>query len=116
MTTKEIFATNLRNLLYAKNKTQSELARGLNTSPTTVSHWVNGEMLPRSNMIDRICQYLSTTPDYIMTDHSKPATMLPQDIIAEEIENNPRLMRLFFYYMKLSDAELDKEIERISRK
>lgn len=112
----EIFAHNLKVLLEKKHKSQSDLARFLKVTPTTVSRWTNGESLPRSPMIDRICGFLVCTAEDLMTDHSKVAVMLPQDILAEEIENNPRLMRLMFYFMKLSDEELDKEIERISRK
>ena len=113
---KEIFVRNLRNKLDAKRKNQSDLARYLNVTPTAVSRWVNGEAMPRANMLDRICEFLNCTAEDLMTDHTKVAVMLPQDILAEEIENNPRLMRLMFYFMKLSDEELDKEIERISRK
>lgn len=115
-TAQEIFSYNLTNMLIAKNKTQSDLARYLKTTPTTVSKWALGKAMPRPNMLDRICVYLNCTAEDLMTDHTKVAVMLPQDILAEEIENNPRLMRLMFYFMKLSDAELDKEIERISRK
>lgn len=115
-TSYEIFSRNLRNQLDAKRKTQSDLARHLGVSAVAVSRWVRGESMPRPNMLDRICIFLNCTPEDLMTDHSQVAVMLPQDIIAEEIENNPRLMRLMFYFMKMSDAELDKEIERISRK
>lgn len=113
---KEIFGRNLRNKLDAKHRNQNDLARYLKVTPTAVSRWVNGEAMPRANMLDRICVFLNCTAEDLMTDHTKVAVMLPQDILAEEIENNPRLMRLMFYFMKLSDAELDKEIERISRK
>lgn len=115
-TTQEIFSNNLVNMLIAKDKTQSDLARFLKTTPNTVSKWALGKSMPRPKMLDGICRFLVCTQEDLMTDHSKVAVMLPQDILAEEIENNPRLMRLMFYYMKLSDAELDKEIERISRK
>ena len=114
-TSREIFAHNLRNKLDAKNKKQSELAKYLDVSAVSVSRWVNGDAMPRAEMIDGICRFLVCTQEDLLTDHSKVAVMLPQDIIAEEIENNPRLMRLMFYFMKLSDAELDKEIERISK-
>lgn len=114
-TSQEIFTHNLNNLLIAKNKTQAQLAKFLDTTPTTVSKWANGKAMPRAKMLDGICRFLVCSQEDLMADHSKVAVMLPQDIIAEEIENNPRIMRLMFYFMKLSDAELDKEIERISK-
>lgn len=115
-TSLEIFAQNLRDTLEAQRKSQSGLARHTGATTVSVSRWVNAQSMPRANMLDKICQYLNCTAEDLLTDHSKVAVMLPQDILAEEIENNPRLMRLMFYFMKLSDAELDKEIERISRK
>ena len=114
-TSQEIFSENLRNKLIAKRKTQSDLARHLKVSPVSVSRWVNAEAMPRSGMMDRICSYLGCSAEELLVDHSKPVAMLPQDIIAEEIESNPKLMRLMFYFMKMSDEELDKEIERLSR-
>lgn len=113
---KEIFGRNLRNKLDAKRKNQNDLARYLNVTPTAVSRWVNGEAMPRANMLDRICFYLNCTAEDLMTDHTKVAVMLPQDIIAEEIENDPRLMRIMFYCMKMTDAEKDKLIERLAEK
>lgn len=115
-TTQEIFSHNLTNLLIAKNKSQSDLARFLKTTPTTVSKWALGRAMPRPNMLDRICVFLNCTAEDLMTDHTKVAVMLPQDIIAEEIENDPRLMRIMFYCMKMTDAEKDKLIERLAEK
>lgn len=114
-TSQEIFTLNFNNLMIAKQKTQAELAKYLDTTPTTVSKWANGKTMPRAKMLDGICRFLVCSQEDLMADHSKVATLLPQDIIAEEIENNPKLMRLMFYFMKLSDEELDKELERISK-
>ena len=115
-TTQEIFSHNLVNMLVAKDKTQSDLARFLNTTPNTVSKWALGKTMPRTKMLDGICRFLVCTPEDLMTDHSKTVVMLPQDIIAEEIENDPRLMRIMFYCMKMTDAEKDKLIERLAEK
>lgn len=109
--TSEIFAENLRNMLTARNKKQVELAKYLNTTKATVTHWVNGDNVPRLNTIDRICVFLSCSPEDLTTDHSKPVEYAPEDVIAEQLRENPRLMRLMLYAMKLSDGDLDKLIE-----
>lgn len=113
--TLEIFSENLRNKLIARRKTQADLAKYMNVTQASVSRWVNGSAMPRPAMIDKICVFLNCTADELTIDHSKPVAMLPQDIIAEEIESNPKLMRLMFYFMKMPDEELDKEIERLSK-
>ena len=115
-TSYEIFSRNLRNQLDLKRKNQSDLARHLGVSAVAVSRWVRGESMPRPNMLDRICVFLNCTAEDLMTDHTKTVVMLPQDIIAEEIENDPRLMRIMFYCMKMTDAEKDKLIERLAEK
>lgn len=112
---KSIFSHNLRNKLIAKNKTQAQLAKYLGVSQTSVSLWCNGETMPRSNMVDRIAAFLVCPTDELMTDHSKTIELAPEDIIAEELRDNPRLFRLMFYASKLSNEELDELIERAKK-
>lgn len=66
-------------------------------------------------MIDKLCTFLHCSVEDLTTDHSKPVEYAPEDIIAEQINENPRLMRLMLHAMKLSDAELDKLIEDIKK-
>lgn len=109
-TTTEIFASNLRNLLIAKNKTQADLCRYLKVTDATVSRWANATAMPRSAMLDRICVFLNCSPEDLLMDHTKVVEIAPEDVIAEEIHNNSRLFRLMFYASKLSDEQLDKII------
>ncbi len=112
-TSKEIFSENLRNKLFAKNKNQAQLAKFVGVSQTSVSHWVNGEIMPRPKMVDKICVFLNCSPDDLMTDHSKPIEYAPEDVIAEQLHERPMLMRLMMFAMKLSDEEIDKLIKEI---
>ena len=109
-TSTEIFADNLRNLLLSKNKTQADLRRYLNVTDATVSRWANGEAMPRSAMLDRICVFLNCTPEDLLADKNKVVVLAPEDVIAEEIHNNPRLFRLMMYASRLTDEQLDKII------
>lgn len=114
-TTAELFGENLRNQLIAKNKSQADISRNLKVTEASVSRWVNGLSVPRANMIDRLCLFLGCSVEDLTTDHNKPVEYAPEDIIAEQIKDNPRLMRLLFYAMKLSDSDLDKLIEDLKR-
>lgn len=116
MTSTEIFAYNLKNRLYARNKSQSDLARHLNVTPTTVSRWAKGEALPRSAMIDRICKYLVCDPEDLMTDHTKTATLAPSDVIADAILERPLLMQLFLMADKADDDALYRCIKLLGEK
>ena len=111
MTTKELFGYNLRNQLEAKRKTQADLARFLDKTPTSVSRWVNGESLPRPDMLDRICVFLMCSAEDLMTDHTKTVVLAPEDVLAEELHERPRLFRLMFYASKMDDDNLDALIQ-----
>ena len=115
MTINEIFSRNLRNMLYAKNRSQVELAKAINVTETSVSFWVNGTVVPRHKTIDAICQYLNCTRDDLLTDHTQVAELAPEDVMAEELRDNPKLFRLMFYASKLSEQELDDLIVRAKK-
>lgn len=112
---KSIFSENLRNKLIAKNKTQAQLAKFVGVSQTSVSLWCNGEVMPRSNMVDKIAKFLVCPSDELMTDHTKEVELAPEDIIAEAIHENPRLFRLMMYASRLSNEELDELIARAKK-
>ena len=115
MDIREIFATNLRNRLYAKNRKNADLARFCGVSQTSVSHWINGMILPRPKMIDKIALYLGCTSDDLMTDNSKTVQLMPEDILAQEIKDRPLLFQLMFYASKLSDSELQDLIKGLKK-
>lgn len=116
MTSTEIFAHNLKNKLQAKNKTQSDLARFLKVTPTTVSRWTQAESLPRSAMIDRICAFLLCTPEDLMVDHTKAVTLAPSDVIADAILERPLLMQLFLMADKADDDAIYKCLKVLGEK
>lgn len=110
-TSTEIFAENLRNLLIERNKKQADLARFTGATSATVAYWCNGQSMPRAKMIDKICLFLHCSVEDLTVDRNKPVEYAPEDIMAEQLRDNPRLMRLLFYAMKLSDEQLDNLIE-----
>lgn len=54
----KIVASNLRRLMYERGITQTDMAKALGFTKQSVSHWMNGEHLPRMNKMDKICEYL----------------------------------------------------------
>lgn len=112
---RQIFSHNLRGRLELKNKSQADLARAVGVSQVSVSNWVNGEILPRPKMIEKICNYLQCSADDLLTDHTREVELAPEDVIAEEISNRPRLFKLMLYAARLTDTELDDLIERVKK-
>ena len=111
-TMNEIFSHNLRNMLYAKNRTQVELAKAVNVSETSVSHWVNGDVVPRPKKVDEICAYLKCAREELTSEREQVAELAPEDVMAEELRENPKLFRLMIYAMRLSEESLDELIKR----
>jgi transcriptional regulator with XRE-family HTH domain len=107
----EIFSENLRSQLFAKRKTQAQLSKHLDVTGATVSRWVNGISMPRPDMLDRICTFLMCSAEDLMTDHTKAIELAPEEVLAEEMNERPRLFRLMFIASKMSDENLDALIQ-----
>ena len=54
-----IIAMNLKRLAYEHGKNQTQMARDLNVSKTTLSSWMSGYRVPRMKKIDMLAQYFN---------------------------------------------------------
>jgi len=113
--TQQIFSENLRNLLEQKNKTQRDLAKFIPTTEATVSRWVNGTVMPRYKMIDRTCQFLMCSPEDLMLDKDKTVTLLPEDVVADELRDRPLLFRLMIVAMRADDESIRDAITLLKK-
>lgn len=66
----EIFSTNLKRILAYKDISQSELSRKLNCSVPSVNAWCQGQSMPRTNMLEKICQVLNVSRQDLLQDKS----------------------------------------------
>lgn len=103
----EIFSRNLRNALYMAGMTQSELAKKVNTTETSVSKWINGIAVPRPKTVDAICTALRCKRSDLMIDHDKPVIFAPVDVLANELSQRPELYDLFNASLKLSSSDIE---------
>lgn len=110
-TTSEIFSANLRRLLEDKQKTQRALAKYVGATEATVSRWVNGEVVPRHARLDKVCEFLMCDPKDLLLDGEKAQVLLPEDVLAEELRENPLLFRLMIVAMRASDEDIAKAIK-----
>ena len=114
-TMNEIFSENLRNQLYLKRMNQADLARKMKVTEASVSKWTTGQAVPRPKKIDEICLLLGCSVDDLTTDHTKTVEIAPEDIIAEELRERPRLFKLMMYASRLTDEEIDDLIARAKK-
>ena len=66
MLTNEEFAIRLKNRLKEKNITQSELARRIDVSDTTISRYITGTARPRTLLLNRIAVVLDCSVIYFL--------------------------------------------------
>lgn len=83
-------ATRLKELLLRKNGgNQSELARHVEVTPQAVQKWVAGESEPRGKNLERVAEFLGTTPAFLKfgTEEGSSNVMAlhPDDPLPEDV-------------------------------
>lgn len=68
MTDQEIFSNNLREILKAKNISQSQLADELGVTRAAVSKWCSGKGFPLVDKVEPLCSYLVVSRNQLFTD------------------------------------------------
>ena len=114
-TSVDIFSENLRKMLDDRRRTQRDLAKYLNVTDATVSRWVNAESMPRHAMLDKIATFFTCSPDELTQDRQRVAVLMPEDVIADELHNNPKLFQLFIVAMKATDEQIDACIKLLKK-
>lgn len=64
-----IIAKNLKRIMYAQGKKQTDVARDLNISTSTLSSWMNAQRTPKMDKIDMLCRYFNCERTDIMEEH-----------------------------------------------
>lgn len=87
---RKIFSMNLKEQLYLHDMTQTDLAKKMDCSITTVNNWYLGLKLPRVEKIDLMCKIFRCTRDDLM--------------------ENPDAKRMSAYYADKESAELAQKM------
>lgn len=83
---KDVFSENLTRLLEARDISQSELARRIDVSSQSVSGWCLGNFMPRTGVIQRMCQALGVTESELLLSEEE---RLPSNIIRPNARQVP---------------------------
>jgi len=101
---KEIFSKRLRFYLDARGMTQTELAKKLKVSVTSVGYWCNGVKIPRMDKVDAMCRIFGCSRTDLMDEKNEDSTSSLRRLSADE-------SALLSDYNRLND--LGKEKARI---
>jgi len=116
MTDREIFQTNLTNLMKKSKVKQVDVARYAEVSYKTVSAWVRGRGYPRIEAMEKLCQFFGVkqsalTEQVTETDEDKlllAFRSLPQEGKAKLLERADELM--FMYSKRRKYAKAKEEV------
>lgn len=59
---RNIFCTNLKQLMKDRGVTQMDLMQALNIPSATISTWVNGQRMPKMSKIQMLAEYFNVDP------------------------------------------------------
>lgn len=68
-TMKEILAKNLKNEMDTRNITQTDLAKYLGCSISTVNTWVQGRFYPRDTQVEKMAKLFNIPPSKLVVDN-----------------------------------------------
>ena len=69
---KNIFATNLNNLMRIKHKSRKELSEALGISYFTITAWVNGTKYPRMDKVEMLANYFGVLKSDLIEEKTPP--------------------------------------------
>lgn len=114
---REIFASNLQQIMEKRGFSQKDLALKLGVSGTAVYHWVNGIKFPRIDILQKIAEVLDVPMTTLV--HEGGASKAIADIDdadrLEALHRNPRLGMLFDKSRQMSDADIDAILHLVER-
>ncbi len=107
---KKIFSKNLKDFMALNNYTQADMARRMKVSTASAADWCNGKILPRTNKIQELSEWLDCTIADLLTEHAAPTERY-------YIDKDAREMAEFLYknpdYKVLFDASRNVKPEDI---
>lgn len=96
-------AKNLKRIMFEADTNQTDVARALGISSSTMSSWMTGSRIPRMDKVDRLCEYFGILRSDILEE--KTSYLTPHQVEREE-----SLLRLF---RSLDPAGQEKVLEYI---
>ena len=71
---KNVFATNLNNLMVAQNKSRKDLSDALGISYFTITAWVNGTKYPRMDKVEMLANYFGVLKSDLIEEKERKST------------------------------------------
>ncbi len=90
------FGVRLSDAIRQSGKTQEEIAKALDTNPSSISRWVNGKQFPRTiSALEKLSEILGVSIAYLMGESNEtgiPAPSAEMEVTATVVESNARVI------------------------
>ena len=100
------FCDNLRNIRLQRGMTQMQLAEGLHTSQSAITSWENGRREPDFRTIEKISDFFGVPLSALLPSNDNLDSSYV-NVVAETLQQNPKLKTLFDKLRFMSDRDLD---------
>lgn len=102
---KQTFPDNLRYWLDIRNKTQSELAKGIGASKSIVSEWLSGKKIPMSDKVVAMSDFFNCDVYDLVGDPDDRQEPSNIDMAVYELQHNKDMYELVEKYMKFDKEQ-----------
>ncbi|MDD7339758.1 MAG: helix-turn-helix transcriptional regulator [Eubacteriales bacterium] len=82
----ENFVKNLKYYMNLRGKNQTDLAKYIDVSNTTITNYMTGANMPRMDKIDKICQFLLIKRSDLLEDKEKDEEEEEMILIARDLK------------------------------
>lgn len=83
---KNIFATNLNNLMRIEHKTRKDLSEALGISYFTITAWVNGTKYPRMDKVEMLANYFGVLKSDLIEEKGDDPSLPSETLVLSEGE------------------------------
>lgn len=111
----KMFARNLLRQMEKNDITKQELAQKVGVSPSSITHWTSGRLVPRMDKVDRLCEIFGCYRSDLITDKGEDSPYYLNryaEELAEFLHQSPEYRVLFDASRKVKpeDIQIVKEI------
>ena len=106
---KNIFATNLNNLMRIEGKTRKDLSEALGISYFTITAWVNGTKYPRMDKVEMLAKYFGVQKSDLIEDMEDNISLPQKTFVLSEGEE---LLLALFRQLPEGEQQMYLEVLR----
>lgn len=99
---KEVFSRNLRHYMELSGKNQKELSKIIGVSPTAFNRWLNCDLYPRIDKIQKLADYFGIAKSDLIEDKSQVGDVSKVDLHVRILKDN-EILDLIEVYYELND-------------